>query len=517
MGKTCLLGVDVGTYSSKGVLVDLDGNVLASHVVPHQIEIPKPGFVEHDPEKVWWNDFVVIVRNLMKATDVQPKNIIGIGTSGIGPCVLPVDKDGKPLRKAILYGVDTRAGDEIDYLEEVLGEKKILSLAGSKLTSQAAGPKVLWIRRNEPEVYSKARWFLTSQSYIIYKLTGKPAIDIYSAAGYAPLFDVFNRKWVDEMEMIVSTKMLPEAFWSHEIVGRVTSTAASETGLSEGTPVVAGTTDAAAEAISAGVSQIGDMMLMLGSSVFFIVRTPKIIMSENFWSSNFMQENTFAALGGMSTGGSLITWFRDQFGQIELEMEKNGKGNAFEELSKLASNSPKGARGIIVLPYFAGERTPINDPEAKGIFFGLTLQHTRGDLIRAILESIAYGIRHNFEVMTQEGIQPRRVILAGGGLKNPLLTQLIADICTSKLNIPNQQIGASYGDAFLAAIGVGVFKNIEAINNWIEIQGAIEPDLSFSDIYEIKYRLFRELYSQTKALMHDVHNLQVRLSDQQLS
>lgn len=512
MGKSCLLGVDIGTYSSKGVIVDLKGNVLASHVVPHKIEIPKPGFVEHDPEKVWWQDFVIITRNLLKAADIKATDIISIGTSGIGPCVVPVNKDGKALRKAILYGIDTRASEEIDYLEQTFGRNKILRLVGTKLSSQAAGPKVLWIRRNEPEIYSQARWFLTSQSYLVYKLTGRAVIDVYSAAGYAPLFDIFKRKWIEETDTIVPRERLPDVFWSHEVVGKVTVDAANETGLTEGIPVVAGTTDAAAEAISAGLSKIGDTMLMLGSSVFFIIRTSEITVSENFWCSNFVQEDTFVILGGMSTGGSLITWFRDQFGQFELEMEKNGKSNAFEELIKLASESPKGAKGIIVLPYFAGERTPINDPKAKGVFFGLTLEHTRGDVFRAILESIAYGIRHNFEIMAQEGIRPLRIILAGGGLKNPLLTELISSICKSELNIPSQQIGASYGDAFLAAMGVGVFKNIEDINNWVKMQGIVRPDLSFSYIYDAKYRLFRELYLQTRTSMHEIHDLQVRLS-----
>lgn len=512
MKKGYLLGVDIGTYSSKGVLVDQRGTVVASHTVPHSIEIPQPGFVEHDAEKTWWNDFVEVTKNLLKKTGVKPQDVLAIGTSGIGPCVLPVDDDGKPLRPAILYGIDTRATKEIEYLEKVLNEEKIFDVTGTHLSSQAIGPKILWIKHNEPEIYRKTRWFLTSQSYLIYKLTGRAAVDVYSAGGYAPLFNIFTHKWEPEIaDIIAPLRCLPEVFWSHEIVGEVTSKAAAETGLSEGTPVVAGTTDAAAEAISVGLSKIGDMMLMLGSSVFFIIRTAQIIRTQRFWSSNFVQEGSSVLLGGMSTGGSLTTWFRDQFGQFELELEKRNGRNAYELLSELALESPEGSKGLIVLPYFAGERTPLHDPEAKGVFFGLTLSHTKADLYRAVLESIAYGIRHNLESIADEGIKPKRILVAGGGLKNPLWTQLIADICKARLSIPEQQIGASYGDAFLAAIAVGLLKGIEDAAKWVKIRGTVEPDQNNSEIYDTKYNLFRELYIRTKSLMGKVHSLQEKL------
>lgn len=513
MQKGYLLGVDIGTYSSKGVLVNQSGAVVASHTVPHSIEIPQPGFVEHDAEKTWWNDFVEITKNLLKRTGVKPQDVLAIGISGIGPCVLPVDENGNPLRPAILYGIDTRATKEIEYLEEILSEEKIFDVTGTHLSSQAIGPKILWIKRNEPEIYRKTRWFLTSQSYLVYKLTGKAAVDVYSAGGYAPLFNIFTHKWETEIakDIIAPLKCLPEVFWSHEVVGGVTSKAAAETGLSVGTPVIAGTTDAAAEAISVGLSKIGDMMLMLGSSVFFIVRTAQIIRTQHFWSSNFVQENSSVLLGGMSTGGSLTTWFRDQFGQFELELEKRNGKNAYEALAELALESPKGSKGLIVLPYFAGERTPLHDPEAKGVFFGLTLSHTKADLYRAVLESIAYGIRHNMELIAEEGVRPKRILMAGGGLKNPLWTQLIADICKVRLSIPEQQIGASYGDALLAAIAIGLLKGIEDAAEWVKIRGTVEPDQSDSEIYEMKYNLFRELYINTKTLMGKVHSLQERL------
>jgi len=503
MAQNYLIGVDIGTYSSKGVLVQTDGVVVASHSVPHGMDMPKPGHFEHDAEGVWWGDFVQIVRVLLQQSGIQPKRVIGIGASAIGSCVLPIDEQGQPLRPGILYGIDTRASAEIEELEGKLGRDWIFQHSGAHLSSQASGPKVLWIRHNEPEIFARARWFLTSQAYLVYRLTGKPSIDIYTASGYAPLFDVERRAWIPEAAAhIVPLDRLPPPYWSSEVVGVVTAEAARQTGLASGTPVVCGTTDAAAEAISAGVADFGDMMLMFGSSIFFILKTPQWIKTQRFWSANFLEPSSFAFLGGMSTSGSLTTWFRDQFAASEVELERQGGENAYAALAKLAAASPRGAKGLIALPYFEGERTPLHDPKACGVLFGLRLRHTRGDIYRAILEGVAYGIRHNFEVMQGEGVRPERILAVGGGTKNPLWLQIVADVCNVELEVPQEQLGASYGDAFLAAVGVGVFRNLSEVRRWVRVKEVVRPDPAAHADYESGYRIFRDLYTCTKELMH---------------
>jgi xylulokinase len=363
---------------------------------------------------------------------------------------------------------------------------------------------VLWIKNHEPEVYKKARWFLTSEAYLVYKLTGKASIDIYTAGGYAPLYDVHRKTWLKGpvTDLITPLERLPQAYWSHEVVGKVTAEAARETGLAEGTPVVAGTTDAPAEAVSAGISEIGDMMLMFGSSIFFIMMTEKLVKTQRFWSSNFLEEGTYAFLGGMSTSGSLTTWFRDQFSQHEIEQEKVNGENAYAVLTRLAANSVPGSNGLIALPYFEGERTPLHDPKARGMWFGLNLQHTKGDLYRSLLEGVAFGIRNNFEVMNGEGVQPKRILAVGGGTKNPLWLQIVADVCNLALMVPEQQIGASYGDAFLAAMGIGLYKNLSEVNQWVRIKDVVNPDETNRAAYDFNYQIFRELYPANKALMH---------------
>lgn len=503
-----LLGVDIGTYSSKGVLVTRDGEVIAEHVIPHDMSMPEPGFFEHDADEVWWHDFVGIVQELLTKSGVDSGHIRGIGTSAIGPCVLPVDADGRPLRPGILYGIDTRSTEEVDYLEQVLGKENIFRNSATNLDTQAAGPKILWIRNNEPDIYRKTRWFLTSQAYLVYRLTGVASIDIYSACCYAPLFDVYNFGWYEDAARHISpVECLPKPSWSCEIVGRVSNEAADLTGLAAGTPVIAGTIDAAAEAVSAGVAELGDMMLMFGSSIFFILKTAELRMTRNFWSANFIEQGGYAFMGGMSTAGSLTIWARDQFARTELKKEKSGGENAFAALAREAAESVPGANGLVALPYFEGERTPLHDPAARGVLFGLSLKHTRGDIYRAILESVGFGIRHNLEVMEAEGVIPKRILAVGGGTKNDLWLQLVADIVDKKLAVPEQLIGASYGDAFMAGVGVGIFGNLSEITRWVRCKKVVIPNHESHKKYDLYYGIFRNLYESTKSLMHDLSDL----------
>ena len=500
-----LLGVDIGTYSSKGVLVSKDGQVIASHVVPHEMSMPDPGYFEHDADDVWWHDFVEIVRNLLVNSAIHPAQIRGIGTSAIGPCVLPIDAQGRPLRPGILYGIDTRASKEVEYLENALGRQHIFQRSGTHLDSQASGPKILWIRNNEPQIYEKARWFLTSQAYLVYRLTGVASIDIYSASGYAPLFDIYDFGWYENVARhITPTDRLPKASWSCEIVGQVTDRAARQTGLAAGTPVIAGTIDAAAEAISAGVAEVGDMMIMFGSSIFFIMKSAELLKTQHFWSANFLAKETFAFMGGMSTSGSLTTWFRDRFALTEVQHEISGGENAYAILAKEAAQSPAAANGLIALPYFEGERTPLHDPAAKGVLFGLSLKHTRGDIYRAILESVGFGIRHNVEAMRKEGVIPKRILAVGGGTQNDLWMQLVSDIVDIELAIPQQRIGASYGDAFMAGVGVGLFKDLTEISRWVKNKKVVSPNPQVHNQYALNYKIFRDLYHATKSLMHEL-------------
>ena len=508
MSAAYFLGIDIGTYSTKGVLVKETGEVVASQTVEHPLEMPHPGWAEHDAETTWWNDFVEIVSTLLQSSGVSPRQIAAAGFSAISSAVLPIDREGHPLRKAILYGIDTRATQEIADLQQIIDGDAELRKSGVRLSSQSASPKVLWIRRNEPEVWSKTHLVVNGSGFLLYRLTGETAIDLYDAVSFAPFVDYEHGCYTADLSKYVAPlERLPRLTWTCEIAGRISPEGARLSGLAEGTPIITGTADAAAEAISAGLTDLGDMMVMYGSSIFFILRTPQVYTTPHFWGAPFLEPGTYALAGGMSTSGSLTRWFRDRFAPLEVQAEKTGDRNAYTALARLASGSPIGGNGLVVLPYFAGERTPLLDPDAKGVVFGLELRHTRGDIYRAVLESVGFGIRHNIDKMREEGAHPKRILAVGGGTYNPLWMQIVSDIANIEQHIPEQQIGASYGDAFLAGIGVGCFSSTAEAARWVKIKQVIKPNPEAHKKYEEYYLIYRELYTSTRHLMQRLTGL----------
>lgn len=378
MAGDLLLGVDIGTYSSKGVICRPDGDVVATATIEHDLLLPRPGWAEHDPERTWWGEFVGLTRQML-AQGIDGGAVGAVAVSGIGACLLPVDAAGNALRMGILYGIDTRASEEIAWLNDRFGEAAMFDLGGMALTSQAIGPKILWLKNREPEVYRRAHMMLAASSYLVQRLTGEFVMDHHTASYYNPLYDLRGARWdATFAEPIVDLAKLPRLLWSNEIAGQVTAAAAAETGLAAGTPVTAGTIDAAAEAISVGVIDPGDMMVMYGTTMFFIHVTGAPVPDPRMWSTAYLLPGMYAIDGGMSTTGALTRWFRDTLGTPELEAEAAGGPNAYAALADLAGAVPPGSDGLICLPYFAGERTPINDPDARGMYVGLTLTHTRG-------------------------------------------------------------------------------------------------------------------------------------------
>jgi xylulokinase len=508
MPGSLLLGIDIGTYSAKGVLCEPDGRVLASATIEHALSLPRPGWAEHDPESIWWGEFAALSRRLL-GNGFSGEDVGAVAVSAIGPCLLPVDRQGRPLRAGILYGVDSRATAEIVELTGRIGEAALLRKSGMVLTSQAVGPKILWLRRNEPDVFAATHRLLSSTSYIVYRLTGQYAIDRHTASYFNPLFDLSSMAWDDEYaDGICDLAMLPGLYWSNDIAGEVTRQAAAETGLRPGTPVTAGTIDAAAEAISVGVRAPGDMMVMYGTTMFFILVADAPAPDPHMWATAFLFEGSYDVAGGMATSGALTRWFRDHLGQDLVRDERAGGANAYAALADEAAAISPGADGLICLPYFSGERTPINDPDARGIFAGLTLSHTRGHLYRAVLEGTGFGVRHNLETIAGMGAAPRRLVAVGGGAQNPLWMQIVSDITGVPQDLPAQTVGASYGDAFLAGLARGIVPSIDALDrDWVRIAQAIEPREEVRGIYDQLYPIYRSLYGHTIVEQHALSRL----------
>ncbi|MPZ00848.1 MAG: sugar kinase [Actinophytocola sp.] len=479
-----VIGVDIGTSSSKGVLVDLDGNVLRAATREHTVERPRPGWVEMDAE-IWWREFASITRELVARADAR---VVALGVSGMGPCVLLTDARDRPLRPAILYGVDTRSTRQIDELTERFGEDEILARCGSALSSQAAGVKVAWVADEEPELFERARHLFLTSSWLVFLLTGEYVLDQHSASQCTPLYDTDERGWYRPWaELIAPNLDLPPLRWSGDVAGVVTRDAAEVTGVPAGVPVITGTIDAWAEAVSVGAQGVGDLMLMYGTTMFLVNTVPAKVTDRSLWGTVGALPGTRNLAGGMATSGAITSWLRELFGSGD-----------FPELLRLADGSGPGANGLLMLPYFAGERTPVMDPHARGVIAGLTLSHTRGELYRAALEATGFGVRHNIEAIEAAGGDVRRVVAVGGGVQGDLWTQIVSDITRRDQVIPSQTIGASYGSAFLAAHAVGG-ASIDAWNPPKEIR---QPREHTADLYDELYRSYRDLYLRTRSIVH---------------
>ena len=484
------LGIDIGTFESKGVLVDASGRIVAEARAPHKMIVPQPGWAEHRAEEDWWGDFVRITKEILTTPKVKPEDIKAVACSAIGPCLLPVDAQGAPLMNGILYGVDTRAMAEVARMTESIGADVLMARCGNALTSQSVGPKILWLMNNHADLYDKAHYFLTSTSYVVMRLTGEVVIDHYTAANFSPFYDVDKLDWCDDLAPgIAPREKLPRLLYSGEIAGTITPAAATATGLAPGTPVTCGTIDAAAEALSVGVTAPGDMMMMYGSTIFIITLTSERVRDGRLWYAPWLFPGQHASMAGLATSGTLTHWFRDHLAR-DLAPEQ-----AFLLLAEEAATSRPGANGLLMLPYFSGERTPIHDPQAKGALFGLNLTHTRGDLYRALIEGIGYGTNHVVKTYETLGHRPQRLLAVGGGTKNRLWLQVTSDVTGIDQIVCAKTVGASYGDAYLAALAVGIATPGD-IHRWNPVAETIAA--AHNPAYSKAYSLFRKLYEQTK-------------------
>lgn len=486
------IGIDIGSQSSKGVIINEIGEIICDHFIAHTVDSPKPGYFEQDADGIWYDEFCNICKTLILKSKVDKNYIKAVGHSATSPCLIFLDKNNKPLRKGILYGIDTRASKEIEELTDIIGFDNIINTGGCILSSQSVAPKILWVKKNEPDIYKKTRKILSASGYITYKLTDLYTLNTYDAVGYTGLFDIFKKDWIDEyFQYIAPFEYFPHLVSPSSFVGSINKEASLATGLNRGTPVLAGIADAAAESVGCGVSDIGEMMLMLGTSSFFILLTKKLYKTSKFWPSNFLFENEYVLTGGTSNCGSSIIWFIDTF----------CKGSSFSNIYDILLNEAReneiSEYSPIIVPYFAGERTPIHDYKAKAIFFGLSFNHTRGDLYKSLLEGISYSIKYNIDELRKLA-SIDRIYAIGGGIKNSLLLRLISDICQVSICIPSVDIGASFGDALLA---MKCYKPNICIRDFIDMKSEIIPSSNNAELFLERYNVFQKLYKDTHALL----------------
>lgn len=478
-----LLGLDIGTSSTKAVLMDIHGRVVASAAPGYEFQTPRPLWAESDPSD-WWKASLEAIRAMVQK--VGAGQIAGLGLTGQMHGLVLLDHTGQVLRPCIMWN-DQRTATQCVSLTARVGAKRVLELTGNPILPGFTAPKIAWVREHEPQVFGRAAKMLLPKDYIRYKLSGVYASDVSDASGTA-LLDVAKRDWSPEMREAVEIPptWLPTLSESPEATSKVSAEAAKLTGLLAGTPIVAGGGDQAAQAVGCGIIHDGLVSATLGTSgvVFASSNTCRVEPEGRLHAFCHAVPGKWHLMGVMLSAAGSYQWFRKQL----------APDLSYRDLDAAAQTIPPGAEGLFFLPYLSGERTPHPDPLARGCFIGLTLRHTRAHLARAVLEGVAYGMRDSLELMRRLGLQPETVVGSGGGAASALWRQIQADIYGTRLTSVNVNEGAAFGAAVLASVGAGFYDTVEeACAKTVTHSSALEPGLDQA-VYATQYPLYRSLY-----------------------
>lgn len=482
-----LMGIDIGTTTTKIIIIDLFGNIVALVEKEATLISLKGGWAEEDANK-WWKNVCRGIPECVQKAGITAEEIGAVGVSGMVPTIVLLDNKDKVLRNSIQQN-DARAVEEIKYLRSKTDAADILRRTGSAITQQSIGPKILWLRYHEPEVLARADKIMGSYDYIVYCLTGVFSVERNWAleSGY---FDLYKEDWDDELLLLssIDRSIIGPVHWSSEIVGHVTKEAATLTGLKAGTPVVAGSADHIASALSAGLKKPNDLLVKLGGAGDILIVLNDIIVDERLFLDYSGIPEQYIASGCMASSGSLIKWFREQL----------SPDLSYEDLDRSAEPISAGSEGIIILPYFIGEKTPIHDPVARGTIVGLSLNHTRAHIYRAILEGISYGFYHHLKVFEEHGMKPITARCCNGGARSKLWKKITADVLGIRLEQVADHPGSSLGAAFCAGMGICAFSCWDEIEKYIKISTVTEPDLENHLKYQKLFSLYREIYNSLK-------------------
>ncbi len=486
------LGVDVSTTGSKALLMDERGTVLASATTPHVVYTPRPLWSEQDPHE-WWAAAAASIRRVLDQSKAPGTEVAAVGLTGQMHGLVLLDAARNVLRPAILWN-DQRTAAECDEIRERMGGRKALVRAtGNDALTGFTAPKILWVRRHEPEVYARARLVLLPKDYLRLRLTGVAAMDKADGSGTL-LFDLAARGWSRHVlgRLEIPADWLPPTFEGPETTGRITAEAAAATGLAEGTPVMAGGGDQAAGAVGTGAVRPGIVSVTLGTSgvVFAATEGPLVEPEGRLHAFCHAAPETWHVMGVTLAAAGSLQWYRDAL----------APGESFDALVREAESAPAGCEGLVFLPYLSGERTPHPDPQARGCFVGLTVRHRRSHLTRALLEGVAFSMRDCFGLMRGAGAgDVEQVRMAGGGAKASLWRRIVASVLGQDVVTVNSTEGAAYGSALLAGVGAGAWPSVAAAcDTTISVTGRDAPDPSWTAAYADLYPRYRELYPALK-------------------
>ncbi|MFQ5812250.1 MAG: xylulokinase [Anaerolineae bacterium] len=493
-----LMGIDVGTTGAKALLIDEAGEVVASATVEYPMYTPQPQWAEQDPQD-WWQATVESIRQVLAESGANPDQVAGLGLTGQMHGLVLLDALGEVLRPCIMWNDQRTAAQCAAITEKVnrVGAEDVLRLTGNPVLPGFTAPKIVWVREHEPEVYGQVAKVLLPKDYVRYRLTGSFFSEVSGASGTS-LFDVGQRQWSEEMleALEIPRQWLPEVTESPVVSARVSARAASETGLLVGTPVVGGGGDQAAQAVGAGIVAEGVVSATIGTSgvVFAASDTYRVEPEGRLHAFCHAVPGMWHLMGVMLSAAGSFRWYRDTLGDVERAQAEESGRDPYDLLTEAAAEVPPGCEGLIFLPYLTGERTPYPDPNARGVFFGLTLRHSKAHLTRAVLEGVTYGLLDSLELMRGLGLSIEQVRASGGGARSPLWRQILADVFNTEIVTVNVTEGAAYGAALLAGVGAGVYRSVaEACEAAIRVTGRAEPGPA-ATVYADYYPRYRALY-----------------------
>lgn len=496
-----LLGIDIGTSACKVAIFNLNGEVISQSTKEYRVYYPKPGFVEQNPLE-WWESVCMAIKESIASAKINVEQIAAIGIDGQSWSAIPIDREGNVLANTPIW-MDTRASDICKETVDRIGFDKIFELSGNSFEPGYSTPKLLWFKNNLPDIYKKTHKFLQSNSFIAFKLTGVISQDLSQGYGIHA-FNMKTGKWEDNFceELGIDRDKLPEIFQCHDVIGGVTGKAAEQTGLAKGTPVVAGGLDASCGTLGAGVIKVGQTQEQGGQAGGMSICEDSAIAHPKLILSFHVVPELWLLQGGTVGGGGAIKWFRQELGALEEIEAKRVGSNPFKIMDDEAEKISAGSEGLIFLPYMAGERSPLWDKNAKGVFFGLGYSKTRAHMIRAVMEGCAFALEHNMKTAEQIGVCANELVAMGGAANSRLWTQIKADITGKRISVPTSDTATTLGAAILGGVGTGLYKSFDqAVDNTIVITRTHEPDLKAHEQYKNNYQIYLELYEKLRDTM----------------
>lgn len=514
-----LLGVDLGTSGTKTVLFDEKGQSIAAKTIEYPLYQPKNGWAEQDPLD-WYHAAIDSIKYVLSESKIDPKDVAGLAIAGQMHGLVMLDKDGKVLRKSILW-CDARTSKQCDEITELVGKNRLIEINANPALSGFTAPKILWVRENEKEIYDQCATILLPKDYVRYMLTGVKAMEISDASG-TNLLDIKKREWSSEIleKLSIDAKLMPPLIESCAVAGTITKEAAELTGLCEGTIVAGGAGDNAAAALGTGVCRDGQAFVTLGTSGVVFAHSSKVSIDPLGRVHTFCAAvpGTWTAMSCTLAAGLSLRWARDELYTAEHEQAQKNGTDAYDLMTKEAASVPSGSDGLIYLPYLMGERSPVLDAEARGVFFGLSARHKKAHLTRAVLEGITLSQRHNLEVLHQMDIVPETLTACGGGGRSPFWRQMLADVLKCKVTTIASKEGPALGAAILAAVAAKLYPSVEAAADALVSAGAdkASPNAAEEARYDEIYALYQSLYTTMRPAFHKLATLRQKLEGEKV-